>query len=272
MIVKICAAQTSISKNKNANLSNAEKYFIKANKSGCKIICFPEIFLTGNFNLRDYDEDFIKKAKQKFSEYCRMYKIHAIMGSIIEKRNGNFYNTSYLFDDKGKILGKYDKIHLVKKSESKKLHRGNSPKVFKTRLGNIGIQICRDLLYPEITRELMLKGVGIIFCPSYWCEYSTTYPKIYAEKYSDKIKPREVDFIVSSRAIEAECCFVYVNAAGVIKEGKKHDILLGRTQIAVPFYGCVARIEDNSERVLIYELNTDILKDAKKVYCINEGK
>ena len=192
------------------------------------------------------------------------------MGSIIERFGKNFFNISYLFDEKGRIIGSYKKIHLVKYNEGKNLKRGKSADVFKTKFGKVGIQICRDLLYPEVTKKLMLKGAEFVFCPSYWCSKSTGYPKLYNEGYFGDKEPREVDFLVSARAIESEVVFVYVNAAGEFKSGKSHDVLLGRTQIAVPFYGTVKRIENNSEDVLTFDVDRKIVKDARKIYYTHE--
>ncbi len=269
MKVRICAVQFVITKNKEENLKKAETYFETASKNKCNIICFPEMFLQGSLELEDYDGNFVRQAKRKFSELSKNHRIYSIMGSIIEKRGKQIFNASYVFDDKGKILGRYDKIHLVRNSEREKLSRGKSAKVFKTKFGKIGIQICRDLLYPEVTRELMRKGAEIVFCPSYWCSRSSSYPRIYNEKYFGRKEPREVDFLVSARAIESECVFIYVNAAGEMKEKKKWNVLLGRTQIAVPFYGAVKRIEDNREGILIFDVDKKIISDAKKVYYID---
>ncbi len=187
------------------------------------------------------------------------------MGSIIEKINGRFFNISYLFDGKGGIEGSYKKNHLVQKSEAEYLASGNEVSVFKTKIGNIGIEICRDLLYPEITRKLMLKNAEIIFCPSFWCAKSPSYDWIYSNKYFKNEAPREVDALVSARAIESHSVLVYVNAACSFSS---EDILLGRTQIALPFYGTRSMLENNKEGVLIKEVDLSIVKDAKKVYKI----
>lgn len=271
MKIKICAVQSKICNSQNKNLADCEKLFKYAHKNKCHIICFPEIFLTGPFNIPKYDKDFVNKAKKTISGLCKNYKIHAVMGSIVEKIGINFSNISYLFDDNGKIIGNYKKIHLVKNSEAMHLKQGKKAEVFKTKLGNIGIQICRDLLYPEITRELMLKGAEFVFCPSFWSLESSSYLPIYNKQYFLDKEPREVDYLVSARAIENEIVFVYVNAGGEFKTDKSFDVLLGRTQIAMPFYGTVKRIENNKERILIYEVDKTILKDAKRVYYIEDG-
>lgn len=264
---KICAVQSRISDKFNKNLLRAEPFFKRANNNDCDIICFPEVFLTGGLYKKKYDSAIPFQAKRLFSKLSKDYGIYAIMGSIIEKISNNFYNISYLFDEKGNIIGNYKKNHLVKNSEAKYLTAGNELSVFKTEIGNIGIEICRDLLYPEITRKLMLKKAEIVFCPSFWCSKSSNYDWIYNYKYFKNKTPDEVTNLISARAIESEAIFVYVNAAGTFNYNSK-NILLGKTQIALPFYGTTDILNHNKEAVLIKEVDLSIVKDARKVYKI----
>ncbi len=267
---KICAVQCNIYNDFNKNLSRIEQFFKKASKSKCDIICFPEIFLTGPSNKEKYNSKIPLLSKKIFSNLSKKYSIFSIMGSIIEKINKNLYNISYLFDDKGKIVGNYRKNHLVQYSEARYIKPGNEVFVFKTKIGNIGIQICRDLLYPEITRKLMLKGAEIIICPSFWSAKSSSYAWIYNNKYFKNKTPREVDALVSSRAIESVAVFVYVNAAGKFEARKTKDVLLGRSQIALPFYGTTNILNHNKEGILIKEIDLSIVKDAKRLYMIEK--
>jgi len=266
--IKICAVQFKINPDYNKNISRIDHFFKQANKNNCDIICFPEVFVTGPLNKRKYNTKIPLLSKKIFLNLSKKYSIFSVMGTIIEKINNNFYNISYLFDDKGKIIGNYKKNHLVQKSEAKYLKAGNEVSIFKTRIGNIGIEICRDLLYPEITRRLMLKNADIIFCPSFWSAESSSYDWIYSNKYFKNKIPKEVDALVSARAIESELIFVYVNAAGNFNADGTKNILLGRTQIALPFYGTTSILNHNKEGTIIKEVDLGIIKDAKKVYKI----
>ena len=268
--VKICAVQFKVTPNFEKNISRVKQFFKKSNKSNCDIICFPEIFLTGPLNKEKYNSRIPIEAKKLFSELSKNYGIYSVMGSIIEKINNNFYNISYLFDNKGGIVGNYKKNHLVQKSEAKYLKSGNEVNVFKTKIGKIGIQICRDLLYPEITRKLMLRDAEIIFCPSFWSAKSSSYEWIYNNKYFKNKIPREVNFLVSARAIENEAVFVYSNAAGNFVGNGIRDVLLGGSQIALPFYGTTNILNHNKEGILIKEIDLSIVKDAKRIYKIEK--
>src|SRR3989338_2867787 len=267
---KICAVQFNVSPSFEKNISRVEEYFKTANKGNCDIICFPEIFLTGPLKKEEYKHSLPIQSKKLFSKLSKEYGIHSVMGSIIERIGNGLFNISYLFDDKCKILGSYRKNHLAQKSEAKHLKAGSDVHVFRTSIGRIGIEICRDLLYPEITRKLMLKNAEIIFCPSFWSAKSSSYDWVYNNKYFKNRTPKEVDALVSSRAIESHAVFVYANAAGnFLKNGKK-DVLLGRTQIALPFYGTTGILSHNKEGTMMKEIDMGIAKDAKKVYKIEK--
>ena len=267
--IKICAVQFRVTSDFNKNIARVEQFFKKASKNDCDIICFPEISLTGPLNKEKYNSKIPIESKISFSQLSKKYNIYSIMGSIIEKISNNFYNISYLFDNNGDIVGSYKKNHLTRE-EKKHLKSSNEVSVFKTKIGNIGIEICRDLLYPEITRKLMLKGADIVFCPSFWSAKSSSYDWIYNNKYFKNKIPKEVDALVSARAIESEIVFVYVNAAGKFNGDGSKDILLGRTQIALPFYGTTNILNHNKEGTIIKEIDLGIVKDAKKVYKIEK--
>ena len=266
--IKICAVQSKVSPYFSKNINMAEQFFKKAAKRNCNIICFPEMFLTGPLNRKNYDRNIPISSKKKFSDLSKIFSMFSVMGSMVEKIKGNFYNISYLFDDKGCIIGDYKKNHLVQKSEAKYLKAGNETPVFKTKLGNIGIEICRDLLYPEVTRRMMIKNADMVICPSFWSSESSSYDWIYNNKYFKNNAPREVDALVPARAIENELVFIYVNAAGSFDADGARDTLLGRTQIAMPFYGTAGILDHNKEGMLIKEIDLSIVKDAKKVYKI----
>ena len=267
--IKVCAVQFNVAQDSNKNMGNVEKFFKKSNKTNCDIICFPEIFLTGPLGKEKYNSKIPIIGKKLFSILSKKYGIYSIMGSIIEKVGNDFFNLSYLFDNNGDIVGNYKKNHLVQKSEAQYLKPGNDVSVFSTKIGNIGIEICRDLLYPEVTRKLMLKNAEIIFCPSFWSAKSSSYDWIYNNKYFKNKTPKEVDALVSARAIESQAVFVYANAAGSFNANGVKDILLGRTQIAVPFYGTTDILNHNREGIIAKEIDLRIVGDAKKVYKIN---
>ena len=150
------------------------------------------------------------------------------MGTMVERDGENNYNTSVLIDDSGKILRKYRKIRLWV-PEKLYLDNGNETPIFRTRFGKIGITICWDVAFPEITREMAMKGAKMVFCPSFWCfedKYGALKSKALKEQVPDiNAEAIFVDASASARAIENAIVHTYVNGCGVYENYR----LIGHT-------------------------------------------
>jgi len=81
-------------------------------------------------------------------------------GSFVEKTGDQFYNSSFLLNPKGGILGNYRKVHLFgyQSLETEILTRGTSIAVIPTELGTFGLAICYDLRFPELFRKMADQG------------------------------------------------------------------------------------------------------------------
>ncbi|WP_244834926.1 carbon-nitrogen hydrolase family protein [Clostridium sp. BJN0001] len=84
----------------------------------------------------------------------------AIIFGMPELENNKIYNTAVIVDN-NKYIGKYRKIHLSD-LEKKLFSRGKENKVFDVRGIKIGVQICFDLWFPEISREQILQGANLL--------------------------------------------------------------------------------------------------------------
>ena len=194
-----------------------------------------------------------------------LYKIYIIPGSIIEKTAKGLFNTAYYIDSKGKIKGRYRKINLWI-PERKYLTPGNKISVFNTKFGKAGLIICWDLIFPEIFREMVKKGVKIVYCPSFWTKQDAGI----GMKYDKDAEIKNVNSLCTARAFENEIVLVYANAAGKLKVGKISDDLIGQSQITAPFKGSFKIFKHNREGMFLQDVNTDILSDAEKVYKIRK--
>ncbi len=271
MKVKIGAAQMNIvSLGVKENLEKAELLTRQAAEEGCDIICFPEDFLTGSLGGKEnlgYAQEIPGDFTGRFCKLAEEYGLYIVMGTMIERDGENYYNTSVLIDDKGRILGKYRKIKLWF-SEKGYLKGGDETPVFETRFGKVGITICWDLAFPEITKEMALKGAKMVFCPSFW-GFEDKYGPLTSEELIRKVpdidtEPIFVNACASARAIENEIVHIFVNGCGDFKTKR----LLGHTQINIPFYGTVALVETNEEKLLVEDVDLDLVDLAEEVYRI----
>ena len=92
----------------------------------------------------------------------RMYLV--LCNDAIEP-DGKAYNTAFLLGRDGKEIGRYHKVNLPLAEQSRA--RGLTFPVFPTPdLGTVGMLICYDMVFPEATRCLALKGADVVFHPT----------------------------------------------------------------------------------------------------------
>lgn len=247
------------------NLKKAEIFIEKASEKNADVIVFPEDFITGPLIKRLEYADSVGKYKDFFQNLAVKYKIDIIPGTFIEKVNGTLFNTAYYIDGKGRIKGIYRKTNLWLPERSY-IVPGNYMSVFNTKFGKAGLIICWDLMFPEIFRRMVNKGVKIVYCPSYWCIKDTGI----GYKHDAESEIKSVRSLCISRAFENGIVLVYANAAGKLQVGKINDDLIGQSQITVPFKGSVNLIQHNGEEMFIQEVDTNLLKDAERAYKIRE--
>ena len=107
---------------------------------------------------------------------CRKAKemnIWIVGGSIPERDGEGVYNTCVVVNDEGSIVAKHRKIHLfdidvpgrIKFKESDSLSPGNTPTIFPTPWGVIGVGICYDIRFPEYAAWLRQLGARILVYP-----------------------------------------------------------------------------------------------------------
>jgi len=173
--VKIGIIQMGMSENKRANIEKAERLVRKASGKGAEIICLPELFATRYFPQKR-NSDAKKFAEGPGGEtISAMRKLAKELGAIIispsyEKSREKYYNTVYVIDGRGEIIGKYRKMHIPHDPlfyEKNYFDEGNlGYVVFQTKHGKIAPLICFDQWFPEAARVVSLKGAQIVFYPT----------------------------------------------------------------------------------------------------------
>jgi len=173
-MVHIAIVQMCASGSKDENLALIQQMVKKAVEGTKKLdlICFPEYCYavpTAESSLKlaegipgTYTESLAKLSKE--------YRVNISAGSFVEKAEGKkVHNTSLFFNREGKIIGEYRKMHLMDAmsyKESDSVSPGNSVTVFDTDFAKVGVMVCYDLRFPELTRTMVLKGAEIILVPS----------------------------------------------------------------------------------------------------------
>jgi nitrilase len=208
-IVKIAAIQMASGPYVSANLSEAERLIEIAVNQGAKLVVLPEYFAI--MGLKDTDKVKVREQEgqgqiQEFlSKTAKKHKIWLIGGSVPLKGNSpnKVRNSCLVYDDKGKQVARYDKIHLFGLDlgnehyhEETTIEPGNAIKVVETPFGKIGLSICYDLRFPELYRAM--GEVSIIVVPS---------------AFTDTTGKAHWETLVRARAIE-NLCYVVASAQG----------------------------------------------------------
>ena len=176
-IIKMAAIQMASGPQVSANLSEAERLIEIAVNQGAKLVVLPEYFAI--MGLKETDKVAVREAEgtgqiQDFlSKTAKKHKIWLIGGSVplAGSSPNKVRNSCLVYDDKGRLVARYDKIHLFGLDlgnehyhEEKTIEPGNSIKVIDTPFGKIGLSICYDLRFPELYRAM--GEVNIIVVPA----------------------------------------------------------------------------------------------------------
>lgn len=174
--VRVAAIQMASGANVAANLAEAQQLIELAVEAGAKLVVLPEFFaIMGKDKevIAAREEEGTGPIQRFLSRMAKKYSIWLIGGSIPLEASvpSKVRNSSLVFDERGKQIARYDKIHLFGMDlgnehyqESKTIEPGNQVVVVNSPFGRIGLSICYDLRFPELYRAM--PGVDIIVVPA----------------------------------------------------------------------------------------------------------
>lgn len=184
----------------DANLAYVRESLQQAAGQGAQLVVLPEMWSSGFSykNLNDLSQR-TPAITQGLLELSRSLGL-VIVGSMPEPHGDKVFNTITVCDN-GAVAGTYRKMHLFSLlGEDRAFDSGDGWLLAETSLGKIGVIICYDLRFPELSRRLALEGAEIICIPAQW-------PKPRQEHWRT---------LVRARAIENQLFVVACNACGII--------------------------------------------------------
>jgi deaminated glutathione amidase len=224
----VALVQMRSSENKEENLKASVDFISRAADRKASLICFPE-FQMAFSPLKQSPKDLANNVAEYIdggnfvSALCRSAKRNKIgVIATVYERNKNknefkVYDTAVIINKKGQITSVYRKLHLYNAlgfRESDKLIQGNAiEKPVSTSVGNIGLMICYDIRFPEMSRILTVNGADILVVPSAW---------VYGIMKEDHWRT-----MIMARAIE--------NGSYIIAPDQVGNIFSGRSMVADPF-------------------------------------
>jgi predicted amidohydrolase len=246
--IRVGAVQMNcVTKDKGKNLSKAVN-FLDRLKGKVDIACFPELFTT------DYDLELLGDELPKLAEPIPGKTTEllnnkareaglALLGTMVERAGDNLYDTAFIINRDGELIGKYRKSHLYPK-EHRYFKAGRELPVFEFDGIKVGVAICFEHAFPHIFTTLALKGAQLIFIPS-------AIPVGY--EYLLYLRTR-------ARAQDNQLFVVAVNLVG----GEKVDSYCGRSLIVNPRGEVIAEASTRKEEVLTAEIDLDFINKERE--------
>jgi predicted amidohydrolase len=191
---------------KQGNLKKIEKMALRAHKEGADLLIVPELSLTG-YVVRDqiYElaEEIPGESTRHMQRIAKNTDLHIVFGmpELSKNAQATLFNAAVLVNPNG-VVGKYRKMYLPTHSvfEEKRYFRpGYQPAVFSTNLGKIGLIICYDIFFPEVTRLARLEGAQLIVCIS----------------ASPGVRRAFFEVLTTARAMENTAYLAFANLSGI---------------------------------------------------------
>ena len=153
----------------NQSHNNLERmaYWVKqAQKQGAQLICFPELTVTGYSTrpeIKKTAEAIPGPISRGLQEMAHDHQM-VILAGMAEKDTKGFVFASHLIVTPAEISGVYRKIHIAP-PERGIFSPGNTVPIFETAGIKLGIQLCYDAHFPELSTCMALGGADVIFMP-----------------------------------------------------------------------------------------------------------
>lgn len=260
--IKIALCQMNVVDNKEKNIEKAIQMIKESKRQGADLAVLPEMF-----NCPYENEKFIEYAEiledsqtlMEISNIAKEENIHVLAGSVPELERDDeedtesIYNTAVFFDNNGKQLGKHRKMHLfdidvkgkIYFKESDTLSAGNDFTVINTDLASIGIGICYDIRFVELSRIMALDGAEILIFPG---------------AFNLTTGPAHWELLFRSRALDNQVYAIGV-APALDKDASYNSY--GHSIVVNP-WGEVIEELDYGEELKIVEIDLDEIKRVRE--------
>ena len=226
--LSIACLQYASTKDENKTLEIVEKLIVEAVNLGAELIALPECATSLHENstftkeFASYEEESI--SLNFFKKSAKFYSLYILVGSLPIKYKDKLVNRSFLIGPNGRVISKYDKIHLF----DVKLPNGdifkesdtylNGKKAIIAKIGakniNVGMTICYDVRFPSLYQDLAENGAHIITVPS---------------AFSPITGPIHWHTLLKARAIETGCFIIAPAQNGIHECGRKsfgHSLII----------------------------------------------
>lgn len=235
---------------KDRNLKRIEELTVSAKEQGASLVIFPEMCLTGYVvkdQLYELAETIPGPSTKRVEALAHKTGMHIVFGmpELSKKTEATMYNAAVFVGPRG-LIGTYHKMYLPTHSvfEEKRYFRpGYQPAVFNTSIGDVGLCICYDVFFPEVTRLTRLAGAKLIICIS----------------ASPAVRRGYFEILTAARALENTAYLAYVNLVG-IEDGLQ---FWGGSRLISPTGEIIAKAKYDEEDLILCQADFTDLKPAE---------
>ncbi len=261
---KIALLQLTTSCDIEQNLISIAQHVEEAAEAGVQLIVLPEncAFMGEKtsplYTIAERKGD--GRIQAYLSQIAQRYGVWIVAGTIpIKGLNHRVRASSLVFDDRGKCVACYDKIHLFdvvvphgeQHQESLHIEPGLSVVTVDTPVGCVGLSVCYDVRFPELYRQLVLKGAEIFTVPSAFTAVTGL---------------AHWEVLLRARAIENLCYVLAPNQNGHHENGR---YTYGHSMVVDPWGKIIACAAERTG-ILTAEIELSYLKTLRQQFPCNE--
>lgn len=261
---KLALCQMKVIDDKDSNIKNALDMIKTAAENKSDLVILPEMFNCpyDNEKFKEYaEEKKDSKTLKAMKEAAKDSNIYVIAGSIPELNDNKLYNSSFIFNRKGEIIGSHRKIHLfdidipgkISFKESDTLSAGNQITLIDTELCKIGVAICYDIRFPELLRLMALEGAELIVIPG---------------AFNMTTGPAHWETLIRCRAIDNQ---LYMVAASPARNEELSYVAYGNSMVADPWGEILVRASAKEE-IIYGNIKLSKIKEVRDELPVLKGR
>ena len=261
---RVAAIQMASGPNVRANLTEAARLISRAVDAGAELLVLPESFAI--MGMREEDKVKVREIygqgpiQDFLAEQAHQDRTWIVGGTVplTAKDSQHVRAACLLFDDRGEVKARYDKVHLfdVHLSESKETYDestttepGETATVVDTPFGRLGLAVCYDLRFPELFRRMSDEGAELFAIPS-------AFTAITGRAHWE--------VLVRARAIENLCYVIAAAQGGYHVNGRETH---GDSMIVDPWGRVLDRLPRGSGFV-VSNVNIDKVRNTRRNFPV----
>lgn len=253
--LRLALVQMEVVPEAERNLETAREGVKKAAEQGAELVVLPEMFCCLYQN-----SEFVRRKEPKGGQIWQALKemaadnsVYLVGGSMPEEEGEKIYNTSFIFDPEGLQIGRHRKVHLFDIDvpggqqffESRVFSPGNDVTVVDTAFGKVGVCLCFDIRFPELSRIMALQGAEAIIIPA---------------AFNMTTGPAHWELHFRGRAVDNQ---LFMAGCAPARDVKGPYVSYGNSIITDPWGRILGRL-DEKPGILVQEIDLDEIKAVRE--------